>query len=169
MESVSVLPFGTHWAPRMNSILRAAPELLDAVHAVQTLDQPISAEHPVEYVLGGFGAIGIPSMFHHPDLRELRGACYEAVYPYFAQAFPGRKMEALFDRLSVRRKGTTTSAESWHRDVGGKPGDLILGGWLNLDAAGTKPQYFSGIPGDVLPLNHMAAGFEPFKRRTRAG
>ena len=59
---------------------------------------------------------------------------------------PGRQLELLFDRFSIRRVGTATSAESWHRDVGGKaPGDIIYGGWLNLDLRGSLSIFIPGV------------------------
>jgi hypothetical protein len=83
----------------------------------------------------------------------------------FEHLFPGRNLEALFDRLSIRRMGTTIGAESWHRDVGQKePGDIIYGGWVNLDPPGTPPQQFSCVPGDVLPPDVDPLGFAKFAK-----
>lgn len=51
------------------------------------------------------------------------------------------------DRLSVRRTGTSTGAETWHIDqspvVPGREAhpDVVFGGWINLDA--TQDQFFS--------------------------
>src|SRR5580692_4103087 len=56
-------------------------------------------------------------------------------------------LEQLFDRMCIRRKGTQTSGENWHRDVSAQslPGDDIFGGWINLDV--DRSQYFSCVPG----------------------
>jgi hypothetical protein len=124
-------------------------EVVNPVQAVADLAFPISPAHPAQFVLGGYGATGLPSLTHHPLIRQIRHDVYTALLPLFAQAFPGRRLEVLFDRFSIRRVGTKTSPETWHRDVRvAEPNDLILGGWLNLDA--TLNQQFSCLPGDVL-------------------
>jgi hypothetical protein len=77
----------------------------------------------------------------------------------------------LFDRFSKRTKGASLSAESWHRDVGPFPdGDVVYGGWVNLDPAGCAPQAFSCIPGDVLPITKDAGdrtGFVTFNPKNK--
>ena len=99
------------------------------------------------YVLGSFGALGNPSSFHHPDVRFIRKYVYDHVTPQLKQLFPTKKIEMLFDRVSVRKAGTTVPGEKWHRDVcDSKPdGDIILGGWINLDK--DDIQKFSCVPG----------------------
>lgn len=135
-------------------------ELHDRGRAVADLAYPITPEHPAQIVLGGFGAAGLPSLSHSPAIRALRVAVYQRVAPELAAIHPGRHLELLFDRFSIRRMGTATSAESWHRDVGGKdPGDIIYGGWLNLDPPGSPPQRFSCVPGNVLPPDVDSRGF----------
>lgn len=110
------------------------------------------------YVLGGFGAFGNPSSFHHPAVRHLRYNIMSMAIPFFTAAFPGYRIEQLFDRTSLRRKGTAPSAELWHRDKSPTP-DTVLGGWVNLDT--NQTQYFSCVPGTH---NEMVtgAGFDKF-------
>lgn len=123
----------------------------------------------VRRVLGGFGAYGNPSSFHHPDVRELRSWVKHRVAPIFRayakQNFKHHKdvkLEALYDRWCVRGKSFgAVTAESWHRDIydpatgrdlrplpktleGGTQQDIITGGWVNV---GDLPQYFRGLVG----------------------
>lgn len=103
------------------------------------------------YVYGGFGALGNPSSFHNPFVRELRLRMMKEARILFAQlehsAGSHRQLEQLFDRMAIRRKGTSTTGESWHRDVTPNlpQGDDIFGGWINLDL--NRIQYFSCVPG----------------------
>lgn len=144
-------------------------ELLNPEQAFRDLEFGISPEHPCTIVLGGFGATGCPSLTHHPEARVLRQAVYEALICQFGEVFPGRRLEVLPDRFGIRRKGTTIGGESWHRDVGPKaPGDIIYGGWLNLDPPGSVPQYFSCVPGDILPINVDPMGFAKFPKSDHA-
>jgi len=145
------------------------PELLDPHRARDDLVHPISDAHPSQVVLGGFGATGCPSLTHHPDIRTIRLEIYRHMRSLFAQGFAGRRLEVLFDRFGIRRKGTTIGAESWHRDVGPKaPGDTIYGGWVNLDPPGSPPQKFSCVPGNVLPSGVDPLGFAKFQKNEHA-
>ena len=128
---MSVYPIfseGTHFDVRR--LLTSIPELEDPVQAFADLEHDISPAHPVQYVLGGFGAAGLPSLFHHPMLRDLRLRIFQKMLPIFQEQFPGNHIRMLMDRFSIRRKGTSLGGESWHRDIGG---DRIFGGWINLD------------------------------------
>ena len=146
-------------------LLGGMQEIVDPGQALQDLPWPISEAHPAQIVLGGFGATGCPSLTHHPAARELRQVVYEALWPHFVRVFPGRKLEVLPDRFSIRRAGTTIGAESWHRDVGPKvPGDVIFGGWVNLDPPGSPAQKFSCIPGNVLASDVDPRGFAKFEK-----
>ncbi len=152
------------------SILLATRELHDPDRAVADLAYPISPEHPAAFVLGGFGATGLPSHSHSPGIRALRGAVYPRIAPQLAAIHPTKRLELLFDRFSIRRVGTSTSPESWHRDVGEKaPGDVIYGGWLNLDPPGSPPQRFSCVPGNILPPNVDPGGFVKFPKTDYSG
>ena len=92
----------------------------------------------VQRVLGGFGALGNPSSFHHPEIRALRKELKSRVRPFFRSYAQGVRLEMLMDRLCVRHRDFgTVSVESWHRDVydGPKPlqeSDEVFGGWVNL-------------------------------------
>ena len=96
-------------------------------------------------VLGGFGALGNPSSFHHPFVRKMREMCEAWLLDNDALPLNGRRLEQCFDRLMRRPKGLLPDSETWHRDesVGTQPGDDIFGGWINLD---TQSQYFSCAP-----------------------
>ncbi len=103
------------------------------------------------YVYGTLGSLGNPSSFHNPFVRQLRMYIMSEANPLFRSLeFLGgkhRNLEQLFDRMGIRKKGTKTQSENWHRDVYSYPfkGDDIFGGWINLDVE--KSQYFSCVPG----------------------
>ena len=105
----------------------------------------------VQRVLGGFGALGNPSSFHHPTIRALRKELKSRVHPFFKSYAQGAalssrpevaqgadRLEMLMDRVCVRHRDFgTVSTESWHRDVYGGPkplheSDEVFGGWVNL-------------------------------------
>ena len=104
------------------------------------------------FVMGAFGALGNPSSFHHPQIRQLRLSIFNFAKLYFATHFPTYYIECLPDRFCIRLPKTSLSAESWHRDISnvnktitaGHADDLIFGGWVNLDKEQT--QYFSCVP-----------------------
>ena len=137
-------------------VLRTLPELRDDV-----------AEPERVPAFGGFGALGLPSSFHHPFIRALRRVAYEAAAPFFdafLQQLPGFKLEQLIDRVQLRQPGTSPTAEAFHRDLSvygpgcsAADGDHFFGGWVNLDAT---PQTFSCVLGSHVPgQNSSAAGF----------
>ena len=105
------------------------------------------------FVYGAFGALGNPSSYHNLMVRDLRQKMMSIAHPLFnaLEQVSGRTdkrlLEQLFDRMCIRRAGTKTTAESWHRDIKGKlpETDDIFGGWINLDL--DRTQYFSCIPG----------------------
>ena len=114
------------------------------------------------YVVGGFGALGNPSSFHHPFFRDLRHRMFQKILPIFRTYSRLYKKEPiweleteeeyhiqlLMDRASWRRPGTSVANESWHRDnsLPGliKNGDQIFGMMLNLSE---DPINFSCVPG----------------------
>ena len=114
-------------------------------------------------VMGNFGAWGHPTSFHHPFIRGVRAKVYSHMAPKLREIFPGKKIEMLFDRFSKRKAGTSTVAESWHRDITSsknfKENDIIYGGWINLDKTKQKPQYFSCIPGTHIYEKDKKKGF----------
>lgn len=179
-KSVAVFPLDDLKAHEsVNGILLGIRELKDPSQAVEELKYPISYNseknpllnpHPAQIVLGGFGATGLPSLSHQPMIRALRQAVYSRIAPQLATIHPNRRLELLFDRFSIRRIGTSVSEESWHRDIGPKSKrDIIYGGWMNLDPPGSRSQYFSCVPGNILPadleLNELEnEGFAKFKK-----
>lgn len=122
----------------------------------------------LRYAMGGFGALGVPSSFHNPLVRDLRSRCMAAVQPVLAE-YAGEyflnsataKIEQLVDRMLYRPAGDKPSAESWHRDQSPdrKDGDLILGGWINLDAK--EPQHLCCVPGSHSGVQPSSGGFAP--------
>lgn len=127
------------------------PTNLDVKIAREIIDKdiinfPEFVEDASEYVLGGFSALANPGSFHCASVRKIR----KYVHPLLVQIgkiYDGpKRIEQLIDRLMIRPPKAKPSAESWHRDesVGYRPGDLIFGGWINLD---DRPQYFSCVLG----------------------
>jgi hypothetical protein len=128
---------------------------------------------------GGFGALGLPSSFHHPFYRRLRELVYARVAPFFAmllRRYPGYKLEQLIDRVQLREKNTSPTAESFHRDECNEVlvnegkcscdnGDLMFGGWLNLDTQ--APQGFSCVPGTHRPGSNFGRGFTTIKKEDK--
>ena len=135
----------------------------------------------VQRVLGGFGALGNPSSFHHEAVRRLRGLVKrhvaEAVFAPYAAAYIGEgvALEALFDRLCVRWESfCRPTPDAWHRDVydahgnglrplpaslpGGTP-DQLFGGWLNLD---NRSQSLVALVGTHRPSADLPEGFDGF-------
>lgn len=123
------------------------------------------------FSLGGFGAMGNPSSFHCPVVRAVRLKAYtETLFPIFQEIWGASVQsysEVLWDRFSIRYKGTTMTKETWHRDISVKsPGDVILGGWLNLDPAGSPPQRFSCVKGNIMQPKDV--GFVRFTKEQAA-
>ena len=98
--------------------------------------------------LGGPGVYNNPSSFHCRTVRDIRSEVYTELSPFidFLKGDPGLKKEFVIGRLMIRPAGTSQSPQMWHRDEspGAKPGDVVLGGWLNLD---NGQQIFSCVPG----------------------
>lgn len=142
-RGVVVLPFPSNIKERfdLDKFLKGQVEFIDC-------------SRDTTYVMGGFGAFGNPSSFHHPEVRSLRLSLFNHMKPIFATAYEDKYLQCIVDRFAVRRPGTSLSAESWHRDISnvtennilvGLPSDIIIGGWVNLDSEHT--QYFSCVPG----------------------
>jgi hypothetical protein len=115
------------------------------------------------FVLGGFGAMGNPSSFHHPMRRALMQAIYEYMVPIFANVIRGSGLEYRYlsmipDRFGIRRNDQQVGDESWHKDQSldkeRSRHAIVFGGWMNLDPIDSgKIQYFSYAEGEVVPLN----------------
>ena len=109
-------------------------------------------KHVQLFVLGGFAAMGHPTSFHHKRVRKLRSHCAEKASPILQkfQEFTKipYKLEVLFDRLMIRKRGQEPGKETFHRDVSKskelQKQDCIFGGWVNLDDV---PQGFRCCPG----------------------
>ena len=163
-----------HWNQRLFDAMDDFPEYRQTGPAVQR-------------VLGGFGALGNPSSFHHPEVRLFRRMRKKLVFrPVMAEfvklAFQGAqhrdvRIESLFDRLCVRcEEFNRPVAESWHRDIygaekynlralprtlpRGQP-DLLFGGWTNLDH---REQRFVGLLSTHREHIAGSAGFSEFSK-----
>ena len=117
--------------------------------------------------LGGFGVYNNPSSFHCRTVRDLRSEIYTEVSPFIDALKPddSYKKEFVIDRLMVRPAGTSPSPEQWHRDEspGAISGDIVLGGWLNLD---NSQQLFSCVPGTHQSVDEGdGAGFGLIKKK----
>jgi hypothetical protein len=119
------------------------------------------------YVLGGFGAFGNPSSFHHPYIRLFRQWSLSYLYPMFSSyellnhhehSEPLRNIEELPDRMLKRLVGDKPSDETWHRDTSpnANAGDDIFGGWINFD---DRNQYFSAASETYIRANPSGKGF----------
>ena len=69
------------------------------------------------FVLGAFGAFGNPASFHNELLYKLRYILFQKMKILFKLLDNDRYLECLFDRVCIRRKSTTTSGETFHRDT----------------------------------------------------
>jgi hypothetical protein len=113
---------------------------------------------------GGFGAFGNTSSFHCEGIRHLRLIIGQILKPEFKKYYNGRNIEVLIDRFSYRYPETSTTPESWHRDIGPNSGnDIIYGGWLNMDH--DRNQYFSAIPETHRTASDISGhGFAKFSK-----
>ena len=98
------------------------------------------------FVLGAFGALGNPASFHSIEIYILRFIIFHQLKNIFKKINPNKKLEMLFDRIAIRRAGTTICKETFHRDTCAFQDidDDIYGGWINLDSI--ESQYFSFVP-----------------------
>lgn len=109
--------------------------------------------------MAAFGAMGVPSGWHHPNIRYIRRMVAKVVRQEFADA-PFKNVQLLMDRLAIRVPGTSISGESWHRDQTPEhlmePGDVLLGGWVNLNS--DLNQQFECVKGTHL-VRSKGSGF----------
>lgn len=109
------------------------------------------------YVLGGFGAYGNPASFHNPFVRGQRAYMCRYI-PIFGALLkkadeenrlrfpaPSYSVSLQMDRMCKRPKGTSTTAESYHRDLipTGRDGDFTIGGWIQFSKGSS---FFSCVP-----------------------
>ena len=140
-KGVTVVPFPEQEQFELHTFLTEQKEFVNS-----TVD--------TTFVMGAFGALGNPSSFHHPQVRQLRLNIFNHIKPYLQEQFPEHYIECLPDRFCIRNPDTSLSSESWHRDISnvhnktqtrtGHDDDVIYGGWINLDKNNT--QYFSCVP-----------------------
>ena len=164
-----LLTYGVAVVPITEDAATRARMADDIFAAMDEFPEYLQRGRDLQRVLGGFGALGNPSSFHHPVVRAYRCwlknlwmhpiACDYARHKFGAQAGTVR-LEAMFDRLCVRKDDfKAPSAEAWHRDIydadayglrplphslpGGEL-DILFGGWSNLDE---RDQVFVGLVG----------------------
>ena len=129
--------------------------------------------HPKQdkYTLGGFGALAHPSSFHAPIVRDLRRKTYRAFHEHIFESMLKKnsklKMHAVIDRVMIRAVGDKATTELWHRDLAKEtdPGDIVCGGWINLDCNANKDQYFSTFETthlDTMPANRKGQKVDGF-------
>jgi hypothetical protein len=104
-------------------------------------------------VLGGFGAYGNPSSYHHPEIRSFRHKLWLYMEKLLKTIYPGKYLQCIADRFSVRLKDKPVTPEAWHRDMSIPydqlpAGTVLYGGWVNLDP--DTSQFFSCVPGSHL-------------------
>lgn len=107
---------------------------------------------PTQHVFGSFSALGNPSSFHNPYIRQVRQWTMSHTVPLLQQyqklIGENYNLEQLPDRVLYRPSNVTPDKESWHRDESdANPADAIFGGWLNFNQ---QPQYFSCVLGSHL-------------------
>lgn len=155
--------------PILNEPERAALE-----QEVKSIEWPEFDDLQRPYVLGGFGAYGFASSFHHPTVRRIRSKVKnelrDQLFREFATLkFPGteQNLAAMFDRVCCRKGGWgTISAEAWHQDVcsirdPAYPDDVFFGGWTNLSDANQKFICKRGTQNqDVQPGANYREGFD---------
>lgn len=121
------------------------------------------------FVLGGFGALGNPSSFHHPLKRRLMNDIYDFIKPKFQELFQFfedhteyKYLSMIPDRFCIRRNDQEVSAETWHKDqsltkeMAGNT--IIFGGWINLDTSIT--QRFSCAENELIMPKDSTAYYE---------
>lgn len=95
------------------------------------------------FVGGSFGGLGNPMSFHSDAVRHIRMELWASLQVKLHMTYATHEyVEQIPDRLLFRPKYTLCARESWHRDlspiynnefVEAAPGDIILGGWVNLN------------------------------------
>lgn len=121
------------------------------------------------FVLGGFGALGNPSSFHHPLKRQLMINVYNHIQPKFKDLFEFfedhtdyKYFSMIPDRFCIRRNDQEVSAETWHKDqsltkeMSGNT--IVFGGWINLDTAIT--QKFTCAENELIMPKETRAYYE---------
>jgi hypothetical protein len=123
-----------------------------------------------KYVMGGFSALCNASSFHNPFVRALRQWSMAMLVPilfapfieltsktmHIPHPFP-LQLEQVIDRMMYRPVGSAPTAEMWHRDIapGAQSGDIVFGGWINLDSTSQffvcEPKTHNAVrPTDVI-------------------
>lgn len=124
----------------------------------QNFDDPFET-----WVLGGFSGLGNPSSFHNMCVRKLRLILMLAVLKSGAIPMDSTedgvvRLEQLPCRLLIRPCGVTPTKEGPHKDEAkcAKKGDVVYGGWLNLNL---HDQFFSCVPGSANAVQGINRGF----------
>jgi len=128
------------------------------------------------YVLGGFGAYGQPSSFHNPFVRNIRKEKCRLI-PILGEMLKvaqkrnlisnakDYKVAQLMDRMCKRPKNTSTTKESYHRDLlpKGRDLDITIGGWIQFSE---DSSFFSCTPKTHSFPNNIKKGKKGFATET---
>eukprot|EP00698_Gefionella_okellyi_P003953 TRINITY_DN13664_c0_g1_i1.p1 TRINITY_DN13664_c0_g1~~TRINITY_DN13664_c0_g1_i1.p1 ORF type:complete len:356 (+),score=41.19 TRINITY_DN13664_c0_g1_i1:27-1070(+) len=155
-DGVTVIPVLPHKAETLRQ---------EFINACNQFPEYLSPTVNTKFVGGGFGGFGNPASFHNMFVRKVRQEMQTHAVEFFKHVTQLRfeefgerlpYLQQLIDRMCVRHKGTSTTRESWHKDITPpeqvecKRIGQVLGGWLNTD---TECQAFSCIIG-----SHRDAG-----------
>ena len=132
----------------------------------------LNSKNSVRYGLGGTSFVGSPSVFHNMFARNMRQHAMHELLPLvfapLANLIGGNLyFHQLIDRMMVRPKGESASAEAWHRDVapGSSGTDHTFGGWINLDL---ENQYLIAVKGSHITPPGSKVGFSTIDKKEHA-
>jgi hypothetical protein len=124
------------------------------------------------YVLGGFGAYGNPSSFHNEFVREMRvrKCVFIPIFGHLLKIAEKRglipdatryNLAQLFDRMCKRPKNSSTSRETYHRDLIplSRESDCTIGGWIQLS---DDTSFFSCEPKTHIFPTHTTTATKGF-------
>ena len=117
----------------------------------------------LRYICGGTSFLSSPSIFHNITSQKFRARTAAYLMPVLARFVaklgnPDYKLARYLDRIQVRPKGVSATAEHWHRDAPPEThkGEFWTGGFQNCDPINMK---FSCIK-KSHKLDSESKGFE---------
>ena len=151
-------------------------DLLDEVASYKEYkDQSIDVSNPKEqFALGSLGALPFASSFHSPQVRSIREKAYRALIEKDNAVFPDISssgesetclVEQIMDTLNITPKDKGPSGVPYHRKMSAflKEGEVVYGGWLNLNPNKFETQTFRCVPNSAytpieVPRYEFATG-----------